>query len=273
MASRLDSLAQRIEPAVIWDDLVLPSAPLSLLREIPDQVRQRSKVYDDWGFARKMNRGFGITALFTGPSGTGKTMAAEVIAQDLGLPLYRVDLSAVISKYIGETEKNLRRLFDAAEEGGAILLFDEADALFGKRSEVKDSHDRYANIEIGYLLGRLESYRGIAILATNLKSAVDPAFLRRMRFIVEFPLPDQEHRFAIWSRIFPPQTPTRDLDLKKLARLNVAGGHIRNIALNAAYLAAAANEPVCMAHLVHAARSEYVRLEEPIIESEIEDWA
>jgi len=272
MASRLESLAQRIEPSVTWDDLVLPPTTLSLLHEIPAEVRQRSKVYDDWGFSRKMNRGFGISALFTGPSGTGKTMAAEVTARDLSLPLYRVDLSAVVSKYIGETEKNLRRLFDTAEDSGAILLFDEADALFGKRSEVKDSHDRYANIEISYLLGRLESYRGVAILATNMKSALDPAFLRRLRFIVEFPLPDQECRIAIWRRIFPPQAPTRDLDFAKLSRLNIAGGSIRNIALNAAFLAAAADESVCMAHLLQAARSEYARLEQPLTESEFGDW-
>jgi SpoVK/Ycf46/Vps4 family AAA+-type ATPase len=273
MASRLESLAQRIEPAVTWDDLVLPPAPLNLLREIGNHVRERRKVYQDWGFGEKGKRELGITALFTGPSGTGKTMAAEVMARDLGLPLYRVDLSAVVSKYIGETEKNLRRLFDAAEDGGAILLFDEADALFGKRSEVKDSHDRYANIEISYLLGRLESYRGVAILTTNMKSALDSAFLRRPRFIVEFPLPDQECRAAIWSRIFPSQTPTRDLDLGKLARLNLTGGNIRNIALNAGFLAAAAEEPVGMTHLLHAARAECARLEQPLIESEIGDWA
>jgi len=273
MASRLDTLAQRLEPKMTWDELVLPRAETKLLREIAAQVRQRNKVYDEWGFSRKMNRGFGISALFAGESGCGKTMAAEVIARDLALSLYRVDLSAIVSKYIGETEKNLRRLFDAAEDGGAILLFDQADALFGKRSEVRDSHDRYANIEISYLLGRLESYHGIAILATNMKSALDPAFLRRLRFIVEFPIPDQECRAAIWSRIFPSQTPTRDLDFVKLARLNLTGGNIHNIALNAAFLAAAADEPVSMTHLLQAARSEYARLEQPLIESEIGDWA
>jgi SpoVK/Ycf46/Vps4 family AAA+-type ATPase len=273
MASRLESLAQRIGPAVTWDDLVLAPPPLSLLREIGIHVRERFKVLQTWGFGEKGKRGLGVTALFTGPSGTGKTMAAEVIARDLSLPLYRVDLSAVISKYIGETEKNLRRLFDAAEDGGAILLFDQADALFGKRSEGKDSHDRYANIEISYLLERLESYHGVAILTTNMKRELDPAFLRRLRFIVEFPLPDHECRAAIWRRIFPPKTPTRDLDLEKLARLNLTGGNIRNIALNAAFLAAAADEPVCMVHLLRAARNEYARLEKPLIESEIGDWA
>ncbi len=186
---RLDRLAERIEPKAKWDDLILPKDSLALLDEIASQVDQRSKVYDEWGFRRKMSRGFGISALFAGESGTGKTMAAEVIANKLQLNLYRIDLSAVVSKYIGETEKNLRRVFDAAEEGGVILFFDEADALFGKRSEVKDSHDRYANIEINYLLQRMEAYRGLAILATNMKSALDPAFMRRLRFIVKFPFP------------------------------------------------------------------------------------
>src|SRR5438128_8734283 len=204
-----------------------------------------------------MNRGLGISALFAGDSGTGKTMAAEVIANELRLNLYRIDLSAVVSKYIGETEKNLRRLFDAAEDGGAILFFDEADALFGKRSEIKDSHDRYANIEVNYLLQRMESYRGLAVLATNMKSALDPAFLRRIRFVINFPFPDAEQRAAIWQRIFPPHTPTEGLDIGKLARLNVAGGNIRNIALNAAFLAAHAGEPVRMTYILRSTRSEY----------------
>jgi hypothetical protein len=185
----LDNLAQRIDAKATWDDIVLPEEEMVLLHQIGDQVRQRSRVYEDWGFRDKMNRGMGVNAMFAGESGTGKTMAAEVIANDLHLHLYRIDLSAVVSKYIGETEKNLRKLFDAAEDGGAILFFDEADALFGKRSEVKDSHDRYANIEINYLLQRIEAYRGLAILATNLRSSLDTAFLRRLRFIVTFPLP------------------------------------------------------------------------------------
>ena len=170
---RLDRLAQRLDAKATWDDLVLARGAQGLAAPDRRQVGQRGKVYDDWGFRRKMNRGLGISALFAGESGTGKTMAAEVIANELRLDLYRIDLSAVVSKYIGETEKNLRRLFDAAEDGGAILFFDEADALFGKRSEVKDSHDRYANIEINYLLQRMEAYRGLAILATNMKSALD----------------------------------------------------------------------------------------------------
>jgi hypothetical protein len=270
--TRLGDLAQRIEPAATWDELVLPEPQRQLLREITTHVRQRTKVHDTWGFAEKGERGLGISALFAGTSGTGKTMAAEVLARELALDLYRIDLSSVVSKYIGETEKNLRRVFDAAEEGGAILLFDEADALFGKRSEVKDSHDRYANIEVSYLLQRMEAYRGLAILTTNMKSALDPAFLRRLRFIVQFPFPDAAQRAEIWRRIFPAGTPTQDLDLLKLSRLNVAGGNIRNIAMNAAFLAADAGEPVRMTHLLRAARSEYGKLEKPLTESEIGGW-
>jgi SpoVK/Ycf46/Vps4 family AAA+-type ATPase len=199
-------------------------------------------------------------------------MAAEVLANELRLDLYRIDLSSVVSKYIGETEKNLRRVFDAAEEGGAILLFDEADALFGKRSEVKDSHDRYANIEVSYLLQRMEAYRGLAILTSNLKDALDTAFLRRIRFVVQFPFPDAAQRAEIWRRIFPPRTPTQSLDVGKLSRLNVAGGNIRNIALNAAFLAADAGEPVTMRHLLRAVRDEYAKLERPLTGAEIGGW-
>ena len=269
---RLDDLAQRIEPAAGWDDLILPAAPLATLREIAAHLRQRTKVYSDWGFGRQSRRGLGISVLFAGASGTGKTMAAEVLAADFRLDLYRIDLSQVVSKYIGETEKNLRRVFDAAEDGGAILLFDEADALFGKRSEVKDSHDRYANIEVSYLLQRMEAYRGLAILTTNMKTALDQAFLRRIRFIVQFPFPDAAHRAGIWRHIFPPETPTHELDIDKLARLSLAGGNIRNIALNAAFLAADAGEPVRMTHLLQAARSEYAKIEKPLPEAEIRGW-
>ena len=271
--TRLDDLAQRIEPAATWDELVLPEAQRQVLREIATHVRHRTKVYETWGFAEKGERGLGISALFAGSSGTGKTMAAEVLARELSLDLYRIDLSSVVSKYIGETEKNLRRLFDAAEEGGAILLFDEADALFGRRSEVKDSHDRYANIEVSYLLQRMETYRGLAILTTNMKQALDTAFLRRIRFVVQFPFPDAAQRAEIWRHIFPASTPTQELDLPKLSRLNLAGGNIRNIALNAAFFAADAVEPVRMTHLLRAARSEYAKLEKPLNESEIGGWA
>ncbi len=269
---KLDDLAQRIEAVANWDDLVLPEQQLRSLREIAMHVRQRSRVYDAWGFADKGSRGLGVSALFAGSSGTGKTMAAEVLANELRLDLYRIDLSQVVSKYIGETEKNLRRIFDAAEAGGAILLFDEADALFGKRSEVKDSHDRYANIEVSYLLQRMEAYRGLAILTTNMKSALDSAFLRRIRFIVQFPFPDAVQRARIWQRIFPSATPREGLEVNRLARLNVAGGNIRNIALNAAFLAADLEEPVRMSHLLQAARSEYAKLEKPLTESEAGGW-
>ena len=210
--TRLDDLAQRISGSTGWSDLVLPEEQLATLRNLAMHVRNRFQVYDTWGFAKKSSRGLGISAVFSGASGTGKTMAAEVLANELRLDLYRIDLSAVVSKYIGETEKNLQRVFDAAEGGGAVLLFDEADALFGKRSEVKDSHDRYANIEVSYLLQRMESYRGLAILTTNMKSALDPAFLRRIRFVVQFPFPDAEQRAEIWRRIFPSGTPTEGLD-------------------------------------------------------------
>jgi SpoVK/Ycf46/Vps4 family AAA+-type ATPase len=187
-----------------------------------------------------------------------------VLAATLRLDLYRIDLSSVVSKYIGETEKNLRRVFDAAEEAAAILLFDEADAIFGKRSEVKDSHDRYANMEVSYLLQRMEAYRGLAILTTNIKSALDTAFLRRIRFVVQFPYPEAAQRAAIWARVFPAMTPTEGLDLEKLARLNLAGGNIRNIAINAAFLAAEAGGPVRMAEVMRAAGSEYVKMERPM---------
>lgn len=270
---RLDGLAQRIEPIASWDDLVLPEPQLEVVHEITAHVRQRAKVYNQWGFAAKGPRGLGISALFAGASGTGKTLAAEVVANELRLDLYRIDLSQIVSKFIGETEKNLRRVFDAAEDGGAVLLFDEADALFGKRTEVKDSHDRYANIETSYLLQRMEAYRGLAILTTNMKNALDSAFLRRIRFSVEFPFPDAKQRAEIWRRIFPRETPTVDLDVDRLAQLNVAGGNIRNIALLAAFLAADAGEPVRMTHLLRAARTEYAKLEKPLTGVEKGGWA
>jgi hypothetical protein len=265
---RLDALAQRLDPRATWDDIVMPANELATLRQIAGQVGQRSRVYDDWGFRRKMNRGLGINALFAGESGTGKTMAAEVIANDLRLDLYRIDLSAVVSKYIGETEKNLRRLFDAAEDGGAILFFDEADALFGKRSEVKDSHDRYANIEINYLLQRIESYGGLAILATNMKSALDTAFMRRLRFIINFPFPGHAERREMWRRILPAETPTEGLDHDRLAKLNLTGGSISNVAINAAFLAARAGTPVTMPLVLDAARSEFIKLDRPVSEAD-----
>ena len=269
----IEGLAQRIEPGATWDEIVLPEAQVRTLHEIAAHVRQRSRVYEDWGFASKGERGLGISALFSGSSGTGKTMAAEVLASDLNLDLYRIDLSQVVSKYIGETEKNLRRVFDAAEGGGAILLFDEADALFGKRSEVRDSHDRYANIEVSYLLQRMEAYRGLAILTTNMKAAIDQAFMRRIRFSVQFPFPDASQRALIWRRIYPPGVPVDGLDIWKLSRLNISGGSIRNIALYAAFLAADESRAVSMDHILRAAKVEYSKTEKTLTEQEVGGWA
>jgi SpoVK/Ycf46/Vps4 family AAA+-type ATPase len=259
----LDQLAQRIDSRATFDDLVLPAAAIEQLRQITRQLRYRAKVLDDWGFAERHSRGIGLAALFAGESGTGKTLAAEVIANEARLDLYRIDLSSVVSKYIGETEKNLARLFDAAERSGAVLLFDEADALFGKRSEVKDSHDRYANIEVAYLLQRIESYRGLAILTTNLKNALDRAFLRRIQFVVQFPFPTAAARTEIWNRVFPRQAPTHLLDTTRLGRLNLSGGSIRTVAINAAFIAAAQASPIDMPTVIAAARAEYAKLERP----------
>jgi len=264
----LERLAERLDTKATWNDIVLPKPETALLRQVAAQVDARAKVYDEWGFRGRMNRGFGISALFAGESGTGKTMAAEVLANALGLDLYRIDLSAVVSKYIGETEKNLRQVFDEAEDGGAILLFDEADALFGKRSEVKDSHDRYANIEINYLLQRMEAYRGLAILATNMKSALDTAFMRRLRFIIRFPFPSATERRSMWQRVFPSGTPLGVLDYERLSRLGVTGGTIHNIALNAAFIAARANTPVTMAAILESARTEFRKTDRPVNEAD-----
>ncbi|MEM8638838.1 MAG: ATP-binding protein [Cyanobacteria bacterium P01_G01_bin.54] len=269
---QLEGLAQRIEAMSPFEDLILPEPQKQFLQEMMMQVHYRTQVYHDWQFASKGQRGLSMTALFAGTSGTGKTMAAETIASTLGLDLYRIDLSATVSKYIGETEKNLREIFDAAESGGVVLLFDEADAVFGKRGAVNDSRDRFANLQVSYLLQRLEAYRGLAILTTNLKEAIDPAFLRRIRFIVKFPFPDAAGREQIWRRVFPAQVPTEGLNYRKLAQLNAAGGTIRNIALNGAFRAAAAGEAVTMAHLLRAAESEYLKLEQTLPPSEVAGW-
>jgi AAA+ superfamily predicted ATPase len=270
---QLDKLAQRIESKADWNDLVLPDETKLLLKQIAEQVPNRHKVYDDWGFRQKMSRGLGISVLFAGASGTGKTMAAEVLAKELELNLYRIDLSAVISKYIGETEKNLRKVFDAAEDGGTLLFFDEADALFGKRSEVKDSHDRFANTQVADLLQRMEAYSGLAILATNMKSALDQAFLRRLRFIVNFTFPGAAERKLIWQKaftgkVFKPETRQGDLDFDRLSQFNLTGGNIHSIALNAAFLAAQNNEYVTMCHVIQAVRTEFRKLDKPINEAE-----
>jgi ATPase family associated with various cellular activities (AAA) len=256
------ALARHVEPVATWEDLVLPGAAVATLGEIAAQVRNRATVHEDWGFDRPGARGLGITALFTGESGTGKTLAAEVLANELALDLHVIDLSAVVSKYIGETEKNLRLVFDAAEDG-AILLFDEADALFGRRTDVKDSHDRYANLEVSYLLQRMEAYRGLAILTTNAKTALDQAFRRRIRFVVSFPFPDSVLRERIWRGVFPPGTPLGRLDWARLASLDLSGGSIRSIAVNAAFLAADDGGRVRMQHIRAAARQEFAKLERP----------
>jgi SpoVK/Ycf46/Vps4 family AAA+-type ATPase len=258
----LDGLAQRIEPRYRWADLVLPANASAQLREMCSMVRHRALVYGTWGFGIKHARGKGVSALFSGPSGTGKTMAAEVIANDLELDLYRIDLSGVISKYIGETEKNLAKVFQEAERGSAVLFFDEADALFGKRSEVKDAHDRYANIEISYLLQRMEEYEGVVVLATNLKKNMDDAFLRRLQFTIEFPFPSTGQRREIWTALLPASTPRGgDVDVQFLAeRLLITGGSIKNIVLNAAFLAAADDGIISMRHLVRSAKREYDKI-------------
>ncbi|MFL6274356.1 MAG: ATP-binding protein, partial [Blastocatellia bacterium] len=260
---RLGALARKIEPVFEWDDMVLPPDQLAQLSELCEQAGCRHTVYGDWGFGNKLALGRGVTALFSGPPGTGKTMAAEVIANALRLNLYKIDLSQVVSKYIGETEKNLHQVFNGAQSSGAILFFDEADALFGKRSEVKDAHDRYANIEVAYLLQKMEEYDGIAILATNLRQNLDAAFARRMRFIIEFPFPDEAYRRRIWEGLFPPQAPLSidGGDLDRLAReIGLAGGNLRNIALAAASFAAGENAAIQMSHILRAVRREYQKL-------------
>lgn len=266
---RLDTLAQRVDPKASWDDLVVGDETLRLLREMTDQARTRGIVYTDWQFGRRLNRGLGIGALFSGESGTGKTMAAEVIARELRCALYKIDLSQVVNKYIGETEKNLQRVFDAMDGSGSILFFDEADALFGKRSEVRDSHDRYANIEVNYLLQRMEAYSGLAILATNMKGAIDQAFLRRLRFVVPFHFPGPPERRQLWQKVFPAATPVEDLDFERLARLNLTGASIHSVAMNAAFLAASNGGRVTMPLVLQAARNEFRKLERPASEAEL----
>ena len=265
----LDALAQRVAGTTGFDDLVLPAPHLRMLREIVEHLRQRDRVYREWGMSGTSDRGRGLCALFAGESGTGKTLAAEAIANEAKLDLYRVDLATVVSKYIGETEKNLKRLFDAAHASGAVLLFDEADALFGKRSEVKDSHDRYANVEIAYLLQSIEAYRGLAILTTNLKSAIDRAFLRRIRFVLQFPFPDAAARERIWRRQFPATAPVGDIDFTALARATLPGGNIRNVALNAAFRAAGGEGRITHDIVVAALREEFAKLERSLGDAQL----
>jgi hypothetical protein len=255
---RLAQLADRIVPARSWDDLVLAEEPYSLIKEACDRFTYRETVYERWGFGRKLPYGKGLSLLFAGPPGTGKTMAAEIIAGELGLELYRIDLSRIVSKYIGETEQRLSELFSEAENSGAILFFDEGDALFGKRTEVKDAHDKYANLEAAYLLQRIEAYDGVTVLATNLLQNMDEALIRRMSFVVKFPFPGPEEREKIFRAHLPPAAPVSDgLDLAFLAaRLDVSGGYIKNIVLAAAFLAATDRMPIGMEHFVRAARQE-----------------
>ena len=263
---KLGTLARKITPVHSWDDIVLPENLLQQLREICQRVVHRARVLGDWGFGRKLSLGKGINALFAGPSGTGKTMATEILAHELGIDLYKIDLSGVVSKYIGETEKNLDRVFEAAEDANAILFFDEADSLFGKRSEVRDSHDRYANIEISYLLQKMEEYEGLAILATNLKANLDESFTRRLAFTVHFPFPDHASRRLIWQKIWPTEVVLdNEVDLDCLARqFKLSGGNIKNVALAAAFLAAEDESPVTVAHLLHATGREYQKLGKPL---------
>ncbi|MCM3870559.1 MAG: AAA family ATPase [Pyrinomonadaceae bacterium] len=263
---KLGTLARKVTPVHSWGDIVLPENLLQQLREICQRVVHRSRVLGDWGFGRKLSLGKGINALFAGPSGTGKTMATEILASELGIDLYKIDLSGVVSKYIGETEKNLDRVFEAAEDANAILFFDEADSLFGKRSEVRDSHDRYANIEISYLLQKMEEYEGLAILATNLKANLDESFTRRLAFTVHFPFPDHASRRLIWEKIWPAEVVLdNEVDLDCLSRqFKLSGGNIKNVALAAAFLAAEDETPVTVAHLLHATGREYQKLGKPL---------
>jgi len=259
VSGRLASLARRIEPSRTWDDMVLSADRRQQLRDVVQRYRHARVVYDEWGFLSTPSRG--LVALFSGPSGTGKTMAAEVIAGELGLDLFKLDLSAVVSKYIGETEKNLAELFDAAGTGNLVLFFDEADSLFGKRSEVRDARDRYANQEVSYLLQRLESYDGVVILATNFEKNIDDAFLRRIHTRVDFAVPEVAERKAIWARQLPAAAPVADVDLDEVAlRFELSGGSIRNVAVHAAFLAAADQGPITMACVIRALGSEYRKL-------------
>jgi AAA+ superfamily predicted ATPase len=259
---RLGQLAHKLNPRYGWKDIVLSEDALAQLKEIVAAVRGRPKVLDEWGLGRKLVSSRGVTVLFSGQPGTGKTMAAEIIAGELGLDLYKIDLSTIVSKYVGETEKNMERIFSEAESSNAILFFDEADALFGKRSEVKDSHDRYANIEISYLLQRMEIYDGVTILATNLRANLDEAFTRRLQYAVDFPFPGEADRLRIWQTLFPANVPrAAEVDLPLLARrFKLAGGSIRNVIVSAAYLAASDGGSVTMEHLLHGTRREMVKM-------------
>jgi SpoVK/Ycf46/Vps4 family AAA+-type ATPase len=272
--TKLASMARKIIPLYSWQDIMLPADRLNQLKEICAHVKHHQRVFAEWGFNGKVSLGKGIGILFVGQSGTGKTMAAEIIARELGLDLYKIDLSCVISKYIGETEKNLSKIFQEAEQSNAILFFDEADAVFGKRSEVKDSHDRYANIETNYLLQRMEEYEGTVILASNFQKNIDEAFTRRMRFVIEFPFPNEIYRRRIWEGIFPRDTPLNDdIDFSFLARkINIAGGSIRNVALNAAFMAAEDGGIVNMKYIIRAAKREFEKAGRLCVKADFEQY-
>jgi SpoVK/Ycf46/Vps4 family AAA+-type ATPase len=266
----LTKLARKITPLYTWDDIILPDDIMAQLHEISQRVAHRELVMETWGFERKLSQGKGTAALFAGPAGTGKTMAAEILANDLGLDLYKIDLSSVVSKYIGETEKNLEKIFNAAENANAILFFDEAEALFGKRSEVRDAHDRYANIEIAYLLQKMEQYEGLAILATNLRQNMDEAFIRRLQFIIEVPFPDEASRLRIWQSLFPSQAPRDEsIHFGFLAGQRLSGGEIKNIVLHAAFLAAAQGDRIGMSHLLRATQREFQKKGKVLSEAEL----
>jgi SpoVK/Ycf46/Vps4 family AAA+-type ATPase len=266
----LGHLARRVVTPYRWDDIVLPADQLAVMREITATMKHRRTVYETWGFDRKLSGGKGLVVLFAGPSGTGKTMAASIVANDLGLDLYALDLASTVSKYIGETEKNLDQVFAAARQSNAVLFFDEADSIFGKRSEVKDAHDRYANLEVGYLLQQLESYDGVVILATNLRKNMDDAFVRRLHYAIEFPFPEEADRLRIWQGAFPENAPlAKDVDVAFLARqFKLAGGNIRNIALASAFLAAEESVAIGMAHIARATRREYQKLGKLVTEAD-----
>lgn len=271
---KLERKATRIEPRYGWGDVILPPEQKDQLRNACNQVKYRGVVYNDWGFEKKLAYGKGLSMLFAGPPGTGKTMSAQVVAGDLQLELYKVDLSQVISKYIGETEKNLHEIFEEAQLSNAVLFFDETDALFGKRSEVKDSHDKYANIETAYLLQKMEEYQGITVLATNLLNNIDEAFLRRINYVIKFPFPDSEYREKIWQSMFPPAAPlSDDVDFKYLAqRYEIAGGNIKNVVLSSAFLAAESGEPIRMQHIIKSIRHELQKSGKILARQEWEDY-
>jgi SpoVK/Ycf46/Vps4 family AAA+-type ATPase len=267
---KLKDLARKITPNYRWEDIVLPKDRMAQLKDICSYVKYRALVYDTWGFKEKMSLGRGLNVIFSGPSGTGKTMSADIIAKELGLDLYKIDLSRIVSKYIGETEKNLSKIFEEAETSNSILFFDEADSIFGKRSEVKDAHDRYANIETGYLLQKMEEHTGIVILATNFRQNMDKAFLRRMHFIVDFPNPDKEDRHRIWKRIWPAKVPLNEnIDFNSISsKFDVSGGNIKNIALSSAFLAAGQDTEVSMENIIKSIKREYQKMGKVVMEDD-----